>query len=71
MALVASLLTIVPFTPAGLGFTETGMVLVLTRLGLDPTAAGAVALLNRVINYWSIVIFGAILLRVQQEEVRD
>jgi uncharacterized protein (TIRG00374 family) len=61
VALVASLLTIVPFTPAGLGFTETGMVLVLTRLGLDPTAAGAVALLNRVINYWSIVIFGAIL----------
>ena len=61
VALVASLLTAVPFTPAGLGVTEAGMVLVLTRLGLDPNAAGAVALLNRVVNYWSIVIFGAIL----------
>jgi len=61
VALVASLLTAVPFTPAGLGVTEAGMVLVLTRLGLDPNAAGAVALLNRVVNYWSIVVFGAIL----------
>ncbi len=61
VALVASLLTIVPFTPAGLGVTEAGMVLVLTRLGLDTNTAGAVALLNRVINYWSIVVFGAIL----------
>jgi glycosyltransferase 2 family protein len=61
VALVASLLTTIPFTPAGLGVTEAGMVLVLTRLGLDPNAAGAVALLNRVINYWSIVVFGALL----------
>lgn len=61
VALVASLLTTVPFTPAGLGVTEAGMVLVLTRLGLDTNTAGAVALLNRVINYWSIVVFGAIL----------
>lgn len=61
VALVASLLSTVPFTPAGLGVTEAGMVLVLTRLGLDTNTAGAVALLNRVINYWSIVVFGAVL----------
>ncbi|MGN6360279.1 MAG: lysylphosphatidylglycerol synthase transmembrane domain-containing protein [Thermomicrobiales bacterium] len=61
VALVASLLTTVPFTPAGLGVTEAGMVLVLTRLGLDVNTAGAVALLNRVINYWSIIVFGFIL----------
>jgi len=61
VALVASLLTTIPFTPAGLGFTESGMVLVLGRLGLDPNLAGAVALLNRVINYWSIIVIGAIL----------
>lgn len=61
VALVGSLLTTVPFTPAGVGFSETGMVLALTQLGLDPTAAGAVALLNRAINYWSIVVLGAIL----------
>jgi uncharacterized protein (TIRG00374 family) len=61
VALVASLLTTIPFTPAGLGFAESGMVLVLGRLGLDPNLAGAVALLNRVINYWSIVVIGTIL----------
>lgn len=61
VALVASLLTTIPFTPSGLGFTEAGMVLILKQLGLDDTTAGAVALLNRVVNYWSIVVFGAIL----------
>lgn len=61
VALVASLLSTVPFTPAGLGVTEAGMVLVLGRLGVDPNTAGAVAILNRSINYWSIVVFGAIL----------
>jgi uncharacterized protein (TIRG00374 family) len=54
-------LTTIPFTPAGLGFTEAGMVLILKQLGLDDNAAGAIALLNRVVNYWSIVVFGAIL----------
>jgi uncharacterized protein (TIRG00374 family) len=61
VALVASLLTTIPFTPAGLGFAESGMVLVLGRLGLDPNLAGAVALLNRVINYWSIIVIGTVL----------
>src|ERR687885_795137 len=35
IALAASLLTAVPFTPAGLGFTEVGMVVMLGWLGLD------------------------------------
>lgn len=61
VALVASLLTTVPFAPSGLGFTEAGTVLLLTWLGLDTDAAGAVVLLFRTINYWSIVAFGSIL----------
>jgi uncharacterized protein (TIRG00374 family) len=61
VALVASLLTTVPFAPAGLGFTEAGTVLLLTWLGLDTDAAGAVALLFRIINYWSIVALGSAL----------
>ena len=61
VALVASLLTTVPFAPAGMGFTEAGTVLLLTRLGLDTDAAGAVALLFRIINYWSIVALGSAL----------
>ena len=60
-ALAASLLTTVPFTPAGLGFTEAGMVVMLGWLGLDASTASAVTLLFRVINYWSIVVFGLVL----------
>ena len=61
VALVASLLTTVPFAPSGLGFTEAGTVLLLKWLGLDTDAAGAVALLFRIINYWSIVALGSVL----------
>jgi uncharacterized protein (TIRG00374 family) len=61
VALVASLLSTVPLTPGGLGFTEAGMVLLLQWLGLDAPSAGAVTLLFRVINYWSIVGFGSVL----------
>ncbi|MCA1729281.1 MAG: flippase-like domain-containing protein [Actinobacteria bacterium] len=59
--LAASLLTAMPITPSGLGLTETGMVLMLGWLGLDLSTAGAVTLLFRVINYWSIVVFGFLL----------
>ncbi len=61
VALAASLLTAVPFTPAGLGFTEAGMIVMLGWLGLDAPTATAVTLLFRVINYWSIVVFGFVL----------
>lgn len=61
VALVGSLLTIVPFTPAGLGVSEAGMVLLLGQFGVEASAASAIALLNRVINYWSIVLGGGIL----------
>jgi glycosyltransferase 2 family protein len=61
VGLVASLLTTIPITPSGLGFAEAGMVVALQWLGLDTDAAGAVALLTRVINYWSIVLGGSAL----------
>jgi hypothetical protein len=61
VALGASLLTVVPITPAGLGFTEACMIVMLGWLGLDVPTATAVTLLFRVINYWSIVVFGFLL----------
>jgi glycosyltransferase 2 family protein len=57
-ALAASLLTAVPVTPAGLGFAEAGTVIMLQWLGLDAATATAATFLYRVINYWSIVVFG-------------
>ena len=61
VALAASLLSTVPITPAGLGFTEAGMLVMLGWLGLDLPTAGAVTLLFRLINYWSIVVLGFLL----------
>ncbi len=61
IALGASLLTAVPFTPAGLGFAEAGMIVMLGWLGLDVPTATAVTLLFRLINYWSIVVLGFLL----------
>ena len=70
VALAASLLSAVPITPAGLGFTEAGMVVMLGWLGLDAATATAVTLLFRVINYWSIVVFGFLLYIFGRERKR-
>ena len=61
VALAVSLLTAVPITPAGLGFTEAGMVVMFGWLGVDVTTATAATLLFRLINYWSIVVSGFVL----------
>lgn len=61
VALAASLLSTVPITPAGLGFTEAGLVAMLGWLGLDASAAGAATFLLRLINYWSVAILGFVL----------
>ena len=54
--LVASLLSVEPLTPGGLGVTEPGIVLVLTTLGIAAPAASAIALLNRLVNYASLAV---------------
>jgi uncharacterized protein (TIRG00374 family) len=61
VALAASLLTAVPITPAGLGFTEVGMVVMLGWLGVDVTTATVITLLFRLMNYWSILVLGFVL----------
>ncbi len=49
-------------TPVVVGFTVlAALVLVLRWLGVSAGAAGAIALLSRLITYWSIVVFGAVL----------
>ncbi|HEX6290665.1 MAG TPA: lysylphosphatidylglycerol synthase transmembrane domain-containing protein [Herpetosiphonaceae bacterium] len=63
VALMGSLLTTVPATPGGLGLVEGGIIGVLSSplFGVPIAIASAVAVLDRVINYWSIVIFGFVL----------
>jgi uncharacterized protein (TIRG00374 family) len=61
VALIGSLLTAVPFTPAGLGLVELGMVGVLTTIfkATRPHAA-AIIVVDRAISVFSIVLLGSI-----------
>jgi glycosyltransferase 2 family protein len=58
VALISALVSIVPFTPAGLGFVEGFMVTALTQIGIPASTAGAIALLDRVITYLSLIVIG-------------
>ena len=61
VALIASLLTAIPFTPAGLGAVEGVVVFILTSLyGATPTQAIAITLVDRFISVVSIIVFGGI-----------
>jgi uncharacterized protein (TIRG00374 family) len=65
IALVAALLTTVPFLPGGIGLVEAGMVGVLTLVaGLNNNDAIAVALLDRSISYGSLVVLGFIVFAI-------
>ncbi len=62
VALASSLLTALPLTPAGLGFVEGTVTAVLTAFfQVNANLSGAVTLLDRLINFWSIILFGFIL----------
>jgi glycosyltransferase 2 family protein len=61
VALIGSLLTAVPLSPAGLGIVEAGVVGVLTAAyGVSLPEATAIALLDRVISVFSIIVLGSI-----------
>jgi hypothetical protein len=65
IALVAALLTTVPFLPGGLGLVEAGMVGVLVSVGgVGRNAALSIALLDRSISYGSVVIIGALVFAI-------
>jgi hypothetical protein len=61
VALIGSLLTAVPLSPAGLGIVEAGVVGILTvAYGVPLPEATAIALLDRVISVFSIIVLGSI-----------
>lgn len=61
IALVASLLTAVPLTPAGIGFVEGGIVGLLTIVyGVPQTEALAITLVDRAISVLSVIALGSI-----------
>jgi uncharacterized protein (TIRG00374 family) len=61
VALIGSLLTAVPLSPAGLGIVEAGIIGVLTvAYGVPLAEATAIALLDRAISVFSVIILGSI-----------
>jgi len=62
VALVSAVLTVVPFTPAGIGVVEAGMVGILVALfGFSPESAIALALLDRLVGVGSLIVGGGAL----------
>jgi uncharacterized membrane protein YbhN (UPF0104 family) len=61
VALIGSLLTAIPLSPAGLGFAQAGVIGVLTVVYKVPLAeATAITILDWVISVLSIIVIGAI-----------
>ncbi len=67
VALAAALMTTLPLTPAGLGFAEGAIVAVFLLAakaglapGVDDHTAASIALLDRAISYWSLIVLGLI-----------
>lgn len=58
IGLISALLTALPVTPAGLGIVETAKVGVLVFFNVDGSVAVSAALLDRMINYWSLLLIG-------------
>jgi uncharacterized protein (TIRG00374 family) len=61
IALLSSLLTTLPLTPGGAGVVEGAVVLSMSLFVDDHNLAVSIALLDRLINYWSIIAGGIVL----------
>ncbi len=62
VALIGSLLTAIPLSPAGLGFAQAGVIGVLTvAYGVPLPEATAITILDWVISVLSIIVFGAVM----------
>jgi uncharacterized protein (TIRG00374 family) len=61
VALAASLLTVIPLTPAGMGFVQAGIVGILSLYRVSTEAATAVAITDFLVSTLSVIVFGGIL----------
>jgi uncharacterized protein (TIRG00374 family) len=62
LALTAAVLTTLPITPGGLGTVELFYLEMFPLAGIPTGVIGGVIILDRIINYWFILIAGALLL---------
>ncbi|MGI8644636.1 MAG: lysylphosphatidylglycerol synthase transmembrane domain-containing protein [Thermomicrobiales bacterium] len=70
VALLSSLLTAIPLTPAGLGIVESAMVVMFRLVDVNVSMAASVALMDRVVGYWSLIAVGIVLyIRKMRREI--
>lgn len=67
VALAAALLTAVPFTPAGVGIVEVGIIGMLSIYGVTREPAAAVALVDRGLTIVTVIVLGGILYAVSRK----
>lgn len=60
VALLSALVSTIPITPAGLGFVEGIMIYALTSIGVASSTAAAIAVLDRLVTYGSLLIVGTL-----------
>ncbi|MDP2726575.1 MAG: lysylphosphatidylglycerol synthase transmembrane domain-containing protein [Dehalococcoidia bacterium] len=60
VALTDALLVGIPLTPGGLGIVEAGLAAIL-MLAVTKEQATSIAILDRSISYWSVLVLGAVL----------
>lgn len=58
VVLASSLLTAVPFTPAGLGAVELGIIGIFAITGINSAMAFSILILFRIVVYWSHILMG-------------
>lgn len=58
VSLSSALVTVVPFTPGGLGLVDAFMIWILGQVDVQENAATAIAFLDRLISYWSLILVG-------------
>ena len=61
VALMSALLTTLPITPAGLGVVEAAVIVVLNLVDVGSVDASSIAILDRVVGYWSLIVVGIVL----------
>ena len=71
VALAGSALTGVPGLPGGAVLVEGGIVATLAYFGLCSSAALSVAILDRGINYWSVLLLGMVMLAASRPLCRS
>ena len=71
IALVASLLTTIPALPGGLVLVEGGIIAVLVFFGLSASQALSVAILDRLISYWSLIAVGLVVFLLSHRRCRS